>query len=119
MATRIIAYCGIDCSDCDAYKATRTHDQTELERVATEWRKQFGWELTAASLACDGCLPSEGPAASYCAVCEIRACAIDRGLASCAYCDAYVCSTLQGQLNHAPELRQRLDAMRREFLEQA
>jgi hypothetical protein len=35
---RMIAYCGLICTDCGAYIATRAKDQAAIERVAAEWR---------------------------------------------------------------------------------
>ena len=35
---KIIAYCGLVCSDCSAYVATQANDQEALERVAAQWR---------------------------------------------------------------------------------
>ena len=119
MESKIIAYCGITCSSCDAYLATQSGDQAELERVAEAWRKQFDPHITAASIVCDGCLVDSGPVASYCSWCPNRACAKDRGVASCAHCSDYPCDTLAPHLEHAPEMRDLLDAIRREFLGQA
>jgi hypothetical protein len=119
MEAKIVAYCGITCSSCDAYLATQSRDQAELERVAAAWREQFDPSITAASIVCDGCLTVTGRLAGYCDVCPIRACATDRGVASCALCYDYVCSTLQGQLDHAPQLRVTLDAMRKAYRDQA
>ncbi len=38
MDAKVIAFCGIDCSACDAYRATQSGDPAELDRVATAWR---------------------------------------------------------------------------------
>ena len=35
----MIAYCGLVCSDCQAYVATQANDPAALERVAAEWRE--------------------------------------------------------------------------------
>ena len=115
MADRIIAFCGILCSECEAYKATQSGDQAELERVAAAWHEQFSPDITAAAIICDGCLATQGPRCSYCAECPIRACAIDRGVQSCAHCADYGCSMIEQFLSHAPEMRKTLDEMRATF----
>ncbi len=115
METPLIAYCGLNCSKCDAYKATQAQDEEALERVAAGWRENFDPTLTAATIRCDGCLATEGPLCSYCAECPIRACAMDHGVQNCAQCPAYGCETLEGFFSHAPEMREVLDKMRSEW----
>jgi len=115
MADRIIAYCGIFCSECAAHKATQSGDQSELERVAAAWREQFNPDITVAEIICEGCLTTEGPQCTYCSECPIRACAIDRGLQSCAHCPDYGCDTIEQFLSHAPEMRKTLDEIRTTF----
>lgn len=53
---RIISYCGITCSDCPTYKATRMNDDAERKRVAELWTKQYGHPFKAEDINCDGCL---------------------------------------------------------------
>ena len=54
---KIIAYCGLVCSDCSAYIATQADDQEALEKVAAQWREQYNVpNITVASVLCDGCL---------------------------------------------------------------
>jgi Protein of unknown function (DUF3795) len=116
MADKIVAFCGIICSECEAYKATQSGDQSELEHVAAAWREQFSPDITAAGIICEGCLATEGPQCTYCSECPIRACAIDRGLQSCAHCDDYDCDTIAQFLSHTPGVGEALDKMRAMFL---
>ncbi|MGC9521270.1 MAG: DUF3795 domain-containing protein [Anaerolineae bacterium] len=110
MEPHIIAYCGLDCSKCDAYKATQACDPEMIERVVTVWREQYDPDVTAETLLCDGCLVDEGRRFTYCAECPIRACCRAKGLSSCAQCASYdECETLREFLDHAPELQHILD----------
>jgi len=111
---KIIAYCGLNCAGCPAYIATKSGDPAALERVAAEWRVAFNApEMTAESIICDGCLASIGERlAGYCGMCEIRACAIERGVVNCAFCDDYGCAKLEGFLAQAPEARATLGQLR-------
>ena len=103
---KIVAYCGLDCANCDAYVATQSGDRAALEQVAAKWREQFSApEMTADSIICDGCLASDNGhrVAHYCTVCAIRACAIGREVANCAHCADYLhkdalCEKLKGFL---------------------
>jgi hypothetical protein len=107
----MVAYCGLVCTDCPAYVATQTNVPSALERVAAQWREQFNApEITAESIICDGCLGSNGGRlSSYCNVCEIRACGVERGVTNCAHCPDYACEKLEGFFAHATEARARLD----------
>lgn len=71
---QMIAYCGIVCTECGAYKATQANDQAALEKVAAEWRAQFDPGITVADVACDGCLATSETQCSHCGVCPIRGC---------------------------------------------
>ena len=112
MENKIISYCGITCSECDAYLATQAKDTRELERVAAAWSEAYKTDIPAAAIMCDGCLATEGPLSSYCSECGIRACAIDRGVTSCAHCEDYGCDTLEGFVSQVSGLRQVLEGMR-------
>jgi hypothetical protein len=116
---KIIAYCGLVCTDCPAYIATQADDRDALERVAAQWREEFNApEITADSIICDGCLGNDGGRLSgYCSVCEIRACGVARGVVNCAHCAEYArqggCEKLEGFFAHAPDARTVLDEVRR------
>ncbi len=114
MNNEIIAYCGLTCNNCPAYTATQADDRAALEQVAAQWREAFNSpEITADSIICDGCLGTNGGRFSgYCSMCEIRACAVERGKVNCAHCADYACEKLEGFFVHAPEARATLDGIR-------
>jgi hypothetical protein len=114
---KIIAYCGLVCSDCPAYLATQADDRQELERVAAFWRVQFSApQITADSIVCDGCLPNaKGRLSGYCSICKIRACAEKRELKNCAYCPDYGCETLRVFLEPNPHAKALLDSIRKDM----
>jgi hypothetical protein len=49
-------------------------------------------------------------------MCPIRICATDRGEESCGYCDDYPCDRLVPHFEHAPQMRDLLDGLRRQYL---
>jgi hypothetical protein len=109
---KIIAYCGLICSDCSAYVATQANDQEALERVATQWREEYNApNITVESVICDGCLGG-GRKCSHCAECEIRACGVARGVANCAHCADYACEKLERFFGFVPDARGVLDGIR-------
>jgi len=111
---RIIAYCGLVCTDCPAYIATQANDQAALERVAARWREEYNApNITVESVICDGCLETGERHCSHCAECDIRACGIERGVANCGHCDDYACAKLERFFGFVPDARAVLDEVRR------
>lgn len=109
---KMIAYCGLTCTDCPAYIATQTNDWVELEHVAAQWRELFNApEITANTIVCDGCQANQR-LSGYCTTCQIRACAMNLKVATCAHCEAYPCDLLTGFLAGAPRAKVTLDAIR-------
>ena len=110
---KIIAYCGLTCTECEAYLATQANDRAALERVATKWREEFNApNITVEYVICDGCLASADRLGGHCPDCDIRACGVARGLANCAYCDDYACDKLEAFFGFVPTARANLDAIR-------
>ena len=110
---KIIAYCGLTCSDCAAYIATQTGDRAAMEQVAAQWREEYNApNITVDSVICDGCLTAEGRKCGHCAECDIRACAMALNLANCGHCADYACDKLTGFWVHAPEAKATLEQIR-------
>ena len=110
---RIVAVCGLICTDCPAYGATQAGDRAALERVAAEWRQAYNApNITVESVICDGCL-DDGRKCSHCAECDIRACGVEHGVANCARCPDYGCEKLQRFFGFAPQTQATLDEIRR------
>ena len=87
----LLAPCGIDCSNCDAYIAAVNNDMSLLQKLADNYQKQFNQTIDPATLNCDGCM-QVGRHIDFCAKCDIRTCAIDKGYVTCAECDSFPCS---------------------------
>lgn len=84
--TDLIAYCGLDCGECDAYLATVNDDQALRERTAERWTRLTGTEIRPEDIRCNGCL-GEGPRPDHCEKnCMVRPCAIGRNLRTCGEC---------------------------------
>ncbi|MDY7079353.1 MAG: DUF3795 domain-containing protein [Chloroflexota bacterium] len=113
MNNKMIAYCGLVCTDCPAYVATQADDRAALEQVAAQWREEYNApNMTVEYVICDGCLTTDGRRCGHCAECEIRACGIERGVVNCAHCDEYSCEKLEGFFGFAPDARAVLDGIR-------
>jgi len=109
---QMVAYCGLVCTDCEGYLATQRGDLAALAGLAAKAKADFGVDTTAEGCQCDGCLPAKGRKIGYCAQCEIRACAVTRGLANCAHCAAYACDKLTAFFAMATQAKPVLDGIR-------
>ncbi|MEW5871528.1 MAG: DUF3795 domain-containing protein [Chloroflexota bacterium] len=108
----MLAMCGLVCTDCPAYQATQADDAAWLERIAAEWREQYNAPaITAEAVRCNGCLVREGKQCSHCAECQVRACAVARGVENCGACPDYGCETISALLAYIPDAKIRLDAI--------
>lgn len=112
---KIIAYCGLNCSECPAYIATQKNDYEEKARVAKEWSEMYKIEFKPEDLACNGCLATDGFHIPYCSTCEIRKCAIEKNVINCAYCSDYSCEKLEEFLKVAGEAKANLEEIRKSF----
>jgi len=107
----MISCCGLVCSDCPAYIATKENDDAKRAEVAALWSKQFNLEINPEDVDCAGCL-ANGVHGGYCRVCAIRKCAMGKGLDSCARCEDYACEELEKVLSMEPACRERLNKLR-------
>lgn len=108
MTLQMIASCGLNCAECPAYIATRQEDTQKLKELALEW---YGVQDDATYCLCDGCLP-EGRKNQWCGECAVRACAKERGVVNCAYCEDYGCETLTAFFEHVPAAKKNLERIR-------
>jgi len=51
---RMLAPCGLICSECEAYTATQAKDTGAIAAVATEWSQRFGIPFGPDDIWCDG-----------------------------------------------------------------
>ena len=109
---KMIAYCGLTCTECPAYIATQTNDAEAMARVAEQWSAEYSTQLIVDDCWCNGCLAEKGPWMSHCAKCEIRACGVEKGVENCAHCDDYGCDKLTEFFGFAPAAREMLDGIR-------
>ena len=108
---KMIAYCGLVCTDCDAYKATQKDDDKLRTAVAEKWTKEYSHPFKAEDINCDGCTGT-GQHVGYCSVCPTRKCASDKGVKNCGWCDDYPCSGLEEMFKVRPDAKKTLDAVK-------
>ena len=110
---KMIAYCGIVCSECGAFIATQNDDDAKRRETAEIWSKKYNHDFKPEEINCDGCLTTTGRVIGYCNVCEIRKCGQEKGVANCAYCEDYACDKLEKFFQMVPENKTTLDEIRK------
>jgi len=110
---KMIAYCGLVCTECPAYIATQNDDQQALNQVAVRWNQEYNLSVTGEDCRCDGCLTSTGRLSSYCDACKIRACGVEKKVRNCAHCSDYACQELETFFGFAPTAKATLEKIRR------
>lgn len=91
---KIIAFCGICCSDCPAYRATINDDDTMRKQIAEKWTSD-NFPITERDVNCHGCPVTDRKMMAFVGACKVRACALDKGVEDCAHCDDYGCAILR------------------------
>ena len=111
----MLAYCGINCTECPAYIATQKNDDNERKKVAEEWQKAFNPNIKPEDINCDGCTSTSARLFAYCNECKIRLCAKEKSNANCAYCDDYAaCDKLVTFFKMAPKAKETLENIRKD-----
>jgi len=103
----MIAYCGLDCSECPAYIATIKDDDEKRKDLAEKWSTE-DFPLEPEDVNCRGCT-EETDVMSFCGDCDVRECASERGVENCAHCSVYQCSKLDKIFKMDAGAKERLD----------
>ena len=105
----MIAYCGLDCEHCDAYLATINDDQALREKTAKLWSELNHITILPEHINCEGCRVN-GKKTMYCdKLCEIRQCALKKGVETCGSCpEMDTCSTVAMVIGNNPDARKNL-----------
>ncbi len=110
---KMIAYCGLVCTDCDAYKATQKNDNNLRREVAAKWTQEYHHDFKPEDINCDGCLPDTAKAIGHLNICPIRKCGREKGVKNCGWCPDYSCSITEEFFKMVPACRKTLDAVKK------
>ncbi len=108
-----IGNCGIDCSGCPAYLATKEKDTSKLVELAKQWSSDE-MSFNAEEMVCDGC---QGPRVfKWANECPPRMCGVEKGHNTCADCEEYSCEKLESawkmMSDKGEAAKKNLDALR-------
>ena len=106
---RQIAICGLDCEKCDAYIATKNNDQSLREKTAKLWSELNHASILPEHINCEGCRMN-GAKTLFCStMCEIRKCAVAKGIETCGYCpEKDICPKVNAIWQNNPQARENL-----------
>lgn len=107
----MLAFCGLLCEDCAIFKATQTNDPEQKKTIAANLSTEE-LPVTDRDIHCMGCFSTEN-IYLYCGQCEVRACAINKGIENCGHCDKYPCELLLVPFAYDEDNKTRLDEHRR------
>jgi hypothetical protein len=109
---KMIAYCGLVCTDCGAYIATQKNNDNLRKQVAEKWTKEYNHPFKPEDINCDGCIPVAGPHVGHCGMCEIRKCGQEKGVLNCGWCNDYSCAKTDEFFKMVPDAKKTLDAVK-------
>jgi hypothetical protein len=113
----LIAYCGLTCHSCPIFLATREQKpkkkREKRAEIAGQINALYKEKMKAGDITdCDGCKTETGRLFSGCRKCQIRKCARQKAVESCAYCDGYACESLERFFSTEPDAKKRLDEIK-------
>lgn len=110
----LIAYCGLDCGECPAYLATREDDDEKRVEVARIWSEQYDADISPEYINCEGCSTGSDVIIDFARdECDIRGCASEREVETCAHCDDYEgCGIIAKWAEMVPDAKTKLDELR-------
>lgn len=94
-----IAMCGLNCSRCNAFIATKNNDDELRKKTAEEWNERYRKDnrgrlpIKPDDINCNACL-SDGPIYLYCHRCKIRQCGLEKKIKNCKECEEHRCKDL-------------------------
>jgi hypothetical protein len=109
----MIACCGLECTQCDTFKATKENDDSKRKETAQKWSRMFRHDISPEQINCDGCKSTTGRNFYFCGICEIRKCCMSKGVEHCAVCKEYICDKLAKFIKSAPRSGEALEKLRK------
>jgi DNA modification methylase len=110
--SEMIAYCGLDCAKCRAFKATQAKDFERKKQIAKQWTEGLKVEFKPEDIDCNGCMSNV--ISGWCRkICKIRPCAEERKVKTCAHCNDYPCGKLKELLSNESVATENLEKIRK------
>ena len=110
LKNNMIAFCGLNCTKCDAFIATKNNDNALREKTAKLWSELNQIEILPEQINCEGCR-CDGKKTVFCdKLCQIRQCAMKKGFETCGDCSELDnCKTVAMVVGNNPEALENLN----------
>ena len=108
----MVGYCGLDCAECPAFKATQADDDRLRAECARLWSIQYKHDIKPDQINCYGC-KGTGKKFFFCSICGIAKCAVKRGLDNCSLCPDAPCEKLNDMMAMDPNVKKSFDALKK------
>jgi len=89
-----VTRCGFRCDLCPVFRENVSGSEYR-KRVIDGWFEYFGFRIPPEEICCDGCRDERPDSKQLDTKCEIRRCAIRRGMETCAHCPDFGCETMK------------------------
>ena len=99
------SYCGIVCSSCKIYLATKNNSDEIKAVIANEWSLLYEKKIDISAINCLGCKSDQ--LSGLCKNCWIKKCNINKKYISCHECNIFTCDKLQ-KFNEWKESRKKV-----------
>jgi hypothetical protein len=110
----MIAYCGINCSKCEARLATKSNDPEQIAAVAQKWSKLYNADIKPYHVVCDGCRTDERKSHHCQNLCEIRKCCQKGNHDHCLQCAKFSCEEVEFVLANTPDAIENLRSLKKD-----
>ena len=105
-----IAFCGLVCSQCPVYIATKTNNEELKEKLAIEYSTDT-FEFVKEDMNCTGCHSVVGVNEKMRKECLMRKCGMHKSISHCAECNEYPCQYINSYVPTGSDNRKMLDEL--------
>lgn len=113
---KIIAYCGLICSECPVYIATQTGNEELKEQLARDYSTDT-CKFEKNDMTCTGCHSINGVNEKMCVDCPMRKCGMEKKVSHCAQCNDYPCQYIEDYVPIESDNRKALEELAKQSRE--
>jgi len=109
MAWEEIACCGLNCTECEIFRASS--DPALAERISREFKEERNLDIKPEVIRCPGCHGDRS--LHWSSDCEILQCCVDeRGLENCSQCPDFPCSMIEKWAKGGPRYQRAFELLK-------
>jgi hypothetical protein len=105
-----IAYCGLKCNSCPLYISTINNDEEMKKKLMVDYSTDL-CTFTLEDMYCEGCHDPRTADRKMCSDCEVKKCASQYTISTCAECSIYPCEIIEKYVPIGSDNRSLLDQL--------